>query len=66
MNQVEPLDSNPTYANVRNPSGRESTVSVRELAPCPEVDLTPEIPPPTAEQGRSIPIVRYTGGGHDT
>lgn len=36
VDEVELIDSNPTYANIRHTNGRESTVSVRDLAPCPE------------------------------
>ncbi|XP_076054455.1 uncharacterized protein LOC143033137 [Oratosquilla oratoria] len=33
---IELLDVNPTYANIRHQDGRESTVSVRDLAPYPK------------------------------
>lgn len=36
VDEVELIDSNPIYANIGHPDGRESTVSVRDLAPCPE------------------------------
>ena len=36
MEQVELVDVNPLYANARHPDGRESTVAVRDLAPCPD------------------------------
>ena len=36
VDQVELLDANPTYANIRY-SGHESTVSIRDLALLPEV-----------------------------
>ena len=39
VDQVELLNSNPTYANIKYPSERESTVSVHDLAPCPEREL---------------------------
>ena len=39
MDQVELLNSNLTYGNLEYPSGRESTVSVCDLAPCPETEL---------------------------
>ena len=35
VDPVELLSANPTYAHVRYPDGRESTVSLRDLAPCP-------------------------------
>ena len=31
---MEVLDVNPQYAHVKLPSGNESTVSIRDLAPC--------------------------------
>lgn len=34
--QVELVDVNPMYASVKYPDGRESTVSIRDLAPSPE------------------------------
>ena len=37
VDQVELLDANPTYAHIRHQDGRESTVSVRDLAPYPKV-----------------------------
>ena len=40
VDQVELVDVNPMYANVRYPDGRESTVSVRDLAQCPESPKT--------------------------
>ena len=39
VDQVELVDVNPIYANVRHLDGRESTVSVRDLAPCPKSRL---------------------------
>ena len=35
VDEVELLESNPTYALIKHQDGRESTVSVRDLAPCP-------------------------------
>ena len=35
VDQVELTDANPTYARVKYMDGRESTVSLRDLAPCP-------------------------------
>jgi hypothetical protein len=35
VDQVELTDANPTYAHVKYPDGRESSVSLRDLAPCP-------------------------------
>ena len=36
VDQIELVDVNPMYANIRYQDGRESTVSVRDLARCPE------------------------------
>ena len=38
VDKVELLDANPYYAHVRFPNGKESTVSVRHLAPAPSVE----------------------------
>ena len=38
LEEVEVLDVNPQYAHVKLPSGAESTVSIRDLAPCGEAD----------------------------
>ncbi|KAG1690732.1 hypothetical protein GQR58_007598 [Nymphon striatum] len=42
MNQVDLLEANPTFANIRYPNGRESTVSVRDLDQCPGTTTTCE------------------------
>ena len=39
VDQVELRVVNPMYANVRYMDGRESTVSLRDLAPCPSVPM---------------------------
>ena len=39
VEEVELTDVNPTYANVRFSDGRESTVSLRDLSPCPTENL---------------------------
>lgn len=41
VDQVELTEINPMYAHVRYPDGRESTVSLRDLAPCPNPSATP-------------------------
>jgi len=48
VDEVELTDVNPTYAHIRYPDGRESTVSLRDLAPCPpgpRGTLSDNIPP---------------------
>ena len=51
VEEVDLIEANPTYASIRYSDGRESTVSVRDLAPCPgspenpishRVNTTPE------------------------
>lgn len=42
VDEVELLEANPTFANIRYPNGRESTVSLRHLAPCPSNTTRPE------------------------
>ena len=39
MDRIELRDVNPMYANVRYMDDRESTVSLRDLAPCPHVPM---------------------------
>ena len=39
VEEVELIESNPEYAYVRYPDGRESTVSLRHLAPCEQPTL---------------------------
>ena len=36
VEEVELLETNPSFAKIRFPSGRESTVSISDLAPCPQ------------------------------
>ena len=35
VHEVELIHANPTYGYVKHPDGRESTVSLKDLAPCP-------------------------------
>ena len=35
VDEVELTDVNPTYAHIRYSDGRESTVSLKDLSPCP-------------------------------
>ena len=39
VDKVELININPTYAEVRYNDGREATVSVRDLSPCPDDDV---------------------------
>ena len=53
MDEVELLEANPTYAHIKYPDGRESSVSLRDLAPCPKEtissDATVEVPSTSGE-----------------
>ena len=51
IDEVDLLDANPSFAHIRFPDGRESTVSTTDLAPCPKTtaiepssDLTNDLP----------------------
>ena len=49
VDEVELVDVNPNFARIKFPDGRESTVSVSDLAPCPGSqneanDYLPEVP----------------------
>ena len=37
VDEVELLQVNPQYAHIRHPDGRETTVSIRHLAPCGDI-----------------------------
>ena len=41
VREVDLVSANPTYAHVRFPDGREFSVSLRDLAPLPEPNVTP-------------------------
>ena len=43
VQEVDLLDCNPQYAHIRFPSGRESTVSLRHLAPTPDSSNDPSV-----------------------
>ncbi len=38
VDKVELLQANPQYAHIRHPDGRETTVSIRHLAPCGDTE----------------------------
>ena len=42
--EVELISITPTYAQVKHPSGREQTVSLRDLAPLPKMQSDQETP----------------------
>ena len=55
VDQVELLNSNPTYANIKYPRGREANVTVRDLSPCLETELPLESS--TIEPNKCPPVV---------
>ena len=50
VDEVEIVHVNPKYANVRNSSGREMTVSLKDLAPCPPGIQLPSMPAPLPDE----------------
>ena len=51
VDQVELKEANPTYARVKYMDGRESTVSIRDLAPCPQASAqSPPVIVPTVNE----------------
>ena len=55
VEEVEVLDVNPQYAHVKLPSGNESTVSIRDLAPCEDTTKPPSSPVASHEQQPNHP-----------
>ena len=54
VEEVELLESNPQYAHIRFPNGREDTVSIRDLAPLNDNSTIPfNDPPPLSENSES-------------
>ena len=67
VDEVELLEANPKYAHIRHSNGRESTVSLRDLAPCVENINKPqstshltESQIPTKECNEIVPDVHET------
>ena len=58
VDEVELTDVNPTYAHIRYPDGRESTVSLKDLSPCPSSPdlLTPVSPVCDTDNFQQQPI----------
>jgi len=60
--EVELTEANPTYAYVKFPDGRETTVSLQDLAPCPERPVSASdlacsvLPTPPASHGGEQPV----------
>ena len=66
VDEVELLETNPSFAKIRFPSGRESTVSISDLAPCPQHQVPQPISPvnqaPSLRKQVSLPS-NSTGEG---
>ena len=52
VEECEIITANPNYAEIRTASGKEQTVSLRDLAPLPESPQEPCPHPPYAHMGR--------------
>ena len=69
VDEVELLESNPKYARIRYPDGRESSVSLHDLAPCGENSAhklpdCPNVPVSdvTSESDPNIPVTPIISG----
>ena len=51
--EVDLVECNPSYAQVRLPNGTSKTVSLRDLAPLPTTSNTPPISEPTVSKSRA-------------
>ena len=62
VERADIIDVNPTYANIRFPNGRETSVSLRDLAPYPsfsdfsQSEGDKEMVPPTNLSSGDLPI----------
>ena len=54
--KVDLIEANPNYALIRYPDGRESTVSVTDLAPFPKIS---PIPPTEKNQHRNLYLLKH-------
>ena len=59
VDEVELVESNPNYARIRNSDGKESTVSLKHLAPLPNENTMPSSPDIRLD---SDPIPQSTSG----
>lgn len=57
VEEAELVDANPQYAHIRFPDGRESSVSLRDLAPLGEGGCMDELPPNTIDtRGQPVDV----------
>ena len=61
--ETETLEANPNFAKVRSPNGRESTVLINNLAPCPpeEGNKQPISPINRIPLDENLPLDLHTG-----
>ena len=57
VDEVDLIEANPTYAYIRHPDGRESTVNLRDLAPCTPAVVTPDVEPLVMDD--ALPDISY-------
>ena len=55
VDEVESLEANPNYAHVRYPDGRETTVSIKHLAPKGQSTMSQPTPEVSVEEERLAP-----------
>ena len=56
VDEVDLLDANPSFAHIRFPDGRESTVTTTDLAPCPRTTAIE----PSSELTNDLPAINTT------
>ena len=66
MDEVDVLDVNPCYVRVKYPSGREDNVSLKYVAPAPQVDMHDSNPnAPSATVPFVIPHIPESQRDHE-
>ena len=69
VEEVQLLDANPSYASIRFPDGRESSVSLIDLSPCPRTSEINEVDPgflSVDEEKSSTPPLQSTDTGPES
>ena len=68
VDEVELTHANPTYAHIRYPDGRQSSVSLKDLAPCPRKNVTSGNPieqAPVSGRNSGMDVVQVENGLQD-
>ena len=68
VDEVELTHANPTYAHIHYPDGRPSSVSLKDLAPCPRENVTSANPieqAPVSGRNSGMDAVQVENGMHD-